>query len=213
MVPPLLSFAYLPPVSYVAILVQQNGCVLEWHEHYAKQSYRNRCTIYGTNGAQDLVIPVAGKNNQPIHTLQISYAEDWQKQHWRSLVSAYKNTAFFDVLADDLEYFYTQKFDLLVDFNLEILKLIKIWLQCDWKFARTEKFETKPLDILDLREVIHPKKESIIDKQPVYYQPFVQKHGFLKDVSVVDLIFSQGPLAYDYLAALKLKGANSYDLF
>lgn len=195
----LVSTAYLPPVSYMALLVQQRAVLLEAHEHFAKQTYRNRCVIYGPNGLQNLTVPVERSGwREPIKDLRISYAENWVDNHWRALASAYNNSPFFAVLGDDIRKALDKKPVFLLDLNLELLATILDWLQdSSISWSQTEQYMVDYK--LDFRQRISPKQTSILVHPQPYYQQFADRHGFQPDLSVIDLIFHEGRAAWDYL--------------
>ena len=203
----LLSTAYLPPISYMALLVQQRAARMEHFEHFEKQSYRNRCTIYGPNGLQNLTVPVVhATKREPIKDLRISYAENWADNHWRALLSAYNNSAFFDVLGDDILHILEARPAFLLELNENFLHLILDWLQDnEIRLTPTTHYEPAPGQAIDLRSRLHPKKESLLKNPEPYFQPFSAKHGFLPDLSVIDLIFSEGRAAWDYLNEASLE--------
>ncbi len=203
----LVSTAYLPPISYMALLVQKHSAIIEFEENFEKQSYRNRCVILGANGIQKLTVPVihtGGKTK--IKDLKISYAEDWPTNHWRSLVSAYKGRPFFDILGQDLHEALTTRPTYLVDLNRRFLNIILDWLQTDIHVSQTEAFIPPTNLANDFRYKIHPKSSSIITSAPPYFQHFNQHSPFVSDLSVIDLIFSEGRASWDYLNELKLYG-------
>lgn len=201
-----LSTAYLPPVSYMAVLVQQRQAKLETAEHFIKQSYRTRCRILGPNGVQTLSVPVdrsAWRND--IKQLEISYAENWPDKHWRALEAAYNGSPFFNVLGDDILHVYKGKPKYLIDLNNQLLDIILDWIQDEAiKPVETTEFKHN-VDGLDLRERIHPKKESLLIQPAPYYQQFAERHGFQPDLSVIDLIFHEGRAAWDYLNEAALR--------
>lgn len=189
----ILSTAYLPPVSYFGAMLEENEIWLEACENYVKQSYRNRCRIATANGIETLSIPVesnSGKKNQ-IRDVRISSHGNWQQIHWKALTSAYMNSPFFEYYQDDFLPFYEKKWTFLWDYNLELLTLILHLLDISTQINITEKYENTHLVFRDLRENIHPKKESLFHVEP-YYQVFENKFGFLQDLSIVDLLFNMG---------------------
>jgi hypothetical protein len=204
----LLSTAYLPPISYMALLVQHRAARIEHFEHFAKQSYRNRCTIYGPNGPQNLTVPVDhATKRQPIKDLRISYAENWPDNHWRAMLSAYNNSAFFDVLGDDIYSILQSQPSFLLELNEQFLALILDWLQDEnIAITPTTVYEAAPEN--DFRNRLHPKQESLLVTPQPYFQPFSAKHGFHPDLSVIDLIFSEGRAAWDYLNESFLTSEN-----
>ncbi len=189
----LFSTAYLPPVSYFVGINMCEEIVLESCENYTKQTYRNRCNIVSANGVVGLTIPVEkGYGNKiPIQDVRISDYDNWQKIHWKSICSAYRSSPFFDFYEDDFRPFYHKKWKYLWDYNLELLNLVLELLDIQPKITFTNDFQVEYKDKMDYRFTINPKKESVVDIQP-YYQVFQAKHGFIKDMSIIDLLFNMG---------------------
>jgi hypothetical protein len=161
--------------------------------------------IAGANGLQNLIVPVQ-KPAELMRDVRMSYAENWQQVHIKSIESAYRNTPFYEILADDLFAVLQAKHTFLVDLNFAVLHLILEWLQAkEIDIHRTENYIATPADINDMREAIHPKKKSLLNGAPEYYQQFAARNGFTADLSVIDLIFHEGPLAWDYLVGLNLR--------
>ncbi|TDS11863.1 WbqC family protein [Sphingobacterium paludis] len=198
----LLPAFYLPPVSYFHAIKQQGSPVLllEQHEHYAKQSYRTRAKIATANGILDLIVPIVHgrKEHVPMKDIRINYEHDWQRLHWLSLQTAYRSSPYFEYYEDDFYQFYDRKHDFLFDFNRAQLGLILKCLKMDLAIELTESFATQ-VEYKDIRGAIHPKREKFWPEQPAYYQVFEERHGFLPDLSVVDLLFNQGPQSKSFL--------------
>ena len=140
---PLLPTAYFGPISYYAILLQYPNCIIELHEHFIKQSIRNRCDIYGSNGKLQLTIPKQRKGSSKtiIKEIKISYKQDWQKQHWTAIQSAYNSSPFFEYYQDELQPFFEYKEKLLVDFNQKLQKVILGLLQEKDNINFTKEFQ------------------------------------------------------------------------
>ena len=206
----LIELQYLPPIQYFVKLIQLVDVRLEAHENYAKGTYRNRCHIAGANGLQRLSIPLKkGKNRQqPIREVAISYDQNWQSEHWHSIKSAYGNSPFFEYYADELRPFFKQKYELLWDWNKDLLDKMIALLGIDCVIGLTTtytaEFEEIPkLPILDHRNSIQPKesrhKEDFSMKNIEYGQVFIEKNGFLPNLSILDLLFCTGPGASEIL--------------
>lgn len=193
---------YLPPVSYFSGLKDFDyNFLLEKEEHFPKQTYRNRARIYSPNGHLDLIIPVIRGAN--VHTkmkdVKISNDFNWQRLHWKSFESCYRNSAYFEFYEDEFSRFYHQKFEYLFDYNLELLQ----WLFKQLKKEATIGFTTeyiKEVDpALDFRTKIHFKNAiNTADFKP-YFQVFDDREGFKPNLSIVDLLFNQGPQTKSYL--------------
>lgn len=195
----ILSTAYLPPVAYFKRIKEADSIYIEKHEHYLKQSYRNRCNIFGANGVLSLSIPVINAHDKEIITdTKISYAEKWQQQHWRTIESAYRNSPYFIYYADALKPFYQKKYTFLFDFNTELLQLLINNLKLNSEIKFTETFDkSNPSE--DYRYSIHPKNEIKEVDFKTYSQLFSEKFPFAPNLSSIDLLFNAGPHAKDYL--------------
>jgi len=197
----LLSTAYLPPVEYFAFLISGEA-LIDGEERYQKQSYRNRSVIMNGNGVLNLIIPtVHDQRMGVVKEVRIDYVTPWQRAHWRSIESAYNNTPFYLYYKDALKPFFEQKFEYLFDFNTQLTLTLLKALQVDVKVECTKTFS--PYEENDLRLEIHPKKARRPDyryalKEP-YYQVFEDKFGFSPNLSVIDLLFNEGPQATTYL--------------
>ncbi len=189
----LFSTAYLPPVSYFVGMDKCDEILLESCENYTKQTYRNRCNIVSANGVVGLTIPIEKGRGQkiPIKDVRIADYDNWQQQHWKSICSAYRSSPFFEYYQDDFHPFYHKKWKYLWDYNLELLSVILELLDIQPTIKMTNSFQLEYQNVKDKRFIIHPKKEPIVDIQP-YYQVFREKHGFIKDMSIVDLLFNMG---------------------
>ena len=190
-----LSTAYLAPVEYFSAIAKADTILLENCDYYVKQTYRNRCHIAAANGVMALSIPVEKAGSEKIFSrdVRISEHSDWQNHHWRSIESAYNSSPFFEFYKDDLIAFYEKKWNFLWDFNWEIQQKILELLESDKKIQLTTTYKNKTdIDILDLRESIHPKKTNINAQRKPYYQVFEQKLGFKSNLSIIDLLFNMG---------------------
>ncbi len=200
--PLVLPACYLPPISYFSILNGSSAPVqLDGYEHYPKQTYRNRTSVYGANGRLDLIIPVhhGSKNRTAMKDVRISYEADWQRLHWASLQTAYRSSAYFEYYEDDFAPFYRQRFEWLFDFNEAqlalLLRLMKIGKDVEHTTAYRDDYPAGT----DFRQVIHPKRNPAVNGGKPYYQVFASKHGFIADLSIVDLLFNHGPQSRGYL--------------
>lgn len=198
----ILPLFYLPPVGYFSILQKiETDFLIEKHEHLAKQTYRNRASIYSPNGKLDITVPVVkgSKTHTKMKDVRISYDFKWQRLHWLSLESCYRSSAYFEFYEDELSRFYHHKFDFLFDYNLELLEWLNKKLKINKSFGVTSEYFDNVAPKLDYRSIMNPKKdEDIVNNKP-YYQVFEDRHQFLPNLSIVDLLFNQGPQARLYL--------------
>ncbi len=203
----LLSLAYLPPVSWWAVALKYGNVSLEYCETYPKQTYRNRCHILGANGLMPLSIPVIKVNGNHTMTsgIRIDYSRNWQNIHWRSIEAAYGKAPYFLYYKDFFEPVYSGRIELLADLNLTLIKIIaKVLKRGGIVFEPTSEFNPA-VQIPDYRQRIHPKKPPLSFGSPDYaryMQVFESSFDFLPDLSIIDLIFNQGPSAVYYLRDL-----------
>lgn len=198
---PILSTAYLPPVEWFALLIGGEAR-LECLEHYQKQSYRNRTCIMTGNGVQQLSVPVLhSATKMPVDGVRIEYKTPWQRNHWRTLVSAYSNSPYFLFYRDALLPFYEEKTEFLFDFNLRLVQTLLKLMGVRKTVALTDSFE--PLQNGDARVAICPgarsKEEYPFKIEENYSQVFDERYGFVPNLSAVDLLFNTGPDSCAYL--------------
>ena len=184
--------AYLPSIEYVSLFLKTDNVSIELYETYQKQSCRTRCNVMTANGIQTLTIPVIKTNGN--HTLtkdiEISYKESWQQTHIRCLESAYRKSAYFDYYFPYFEKIYKEKFNTLIELNDFCLKIILKLLKVKKEYSYTEDFE-KIVDNNDLRISSSKNNYNNFEMKP-YYQVFADRHGFVSNLSIVDLLFNEG---------------------
>ncbi|MDR3695010.1 WbqC family protein [Mucilaginibacter sp.] len=196
-----LPMFYLPPVEYfVKLNIYKPDILIESEEHFPKQTYRNRASIYSPDGVLVLTVPVVrgAKNHTKIKDVRISYDFEWQRLHWLSLQACYRRSAYFEYYEDELVPFYEKKFDFLFDYNQQLLQFILKAIKMKIDFNFTPTYEAEYPGMADLRDSINSKKGNDFNQKP-YLQVFDERQGFQKNLSIADLLFNQGPHALNYL--------------
>lgn len=190
----LLSTSYLPPIWYFTKIINSGKVCIDTHEHFVKQTIRNRCHILSPNAVQALIIPVVHQNRFriPVKDLRISDELQWQRQHWRSLNAAYRRSAFFEFYMDELAMYYEKKFEFLLDFNMAMLEFFLQQFKVNPEIVFTDKYEPSVSDYEDLRLLCNTGDPESYGLEIKYPQVFGYKNGFVKGLSVVDLLFNSG---------------------
>ena len=203
----LLSTVYLGPVEYYTWLINTPVAWIDIFENYTKQTYRNRCIISGANGPVTLVIPVVkGRDSKTqIKDTMISYDTGWQRIHWKTIFSAYGSSPFFRYYDTDIQYFYKQRqWKYLIDFNTDIQEKVLELLGISPVIDKTEAFELTDHPVINVREKINPINKTAGAREDFlpypYHQVFSDRFGFQPNLSVIDLLFNEGP---DSLAILR----------
>lgn len=201
----LLSTTYLGPVQFYTKFLLYEEVLIETLENYQKQSYRNRCIILSANGKLPLTIPVS-KDQPKVLTrdIRIDNKLEWQKNHWTSIESAYSASPFFEFFMDEFLPFYNRRYEFLLDFNLELQEMLLRHLEIDTPYKLTQAYQSEsPADTDDYRDAIHPKKrmkrEDFLFRPAFYYQVFRDRYGFVPNLSIIDLLFNEGPNAENIL--------------
>ncbi len=185
---------YFPNIHQFTQIIKANNILFEVSDNYQKQTFRNRTYIYGANGKLGLFIPVihTHKNRELFKDVKISYDSNWMDLHLKSLQSAYRSSPYFEYFEDDFIKLYSEKEKFLADFNIKCIRLISNLLDLDLDFKISNEYVEKTNDIIDLRDLSNARKEKKIDT-PKYIQVFESKHGYINNLSIIDLIFSEGP--------------------
>ncbi|MBR6140326.1 MAG: WbqC family protein [Bacteroidaceae bacterium] len=209
---------YLAPVSHYSAYYRADEVWLEVCDHFVKQTLRNRCYIDSPNGALALTIPVVKPEGKTLmKDIRISDHGNWRHQHWVALESSYRQSPFFEYYADDFAPFYEKKWEFLADFNEELMMLVTSLLDIQKPIKRTTSYSptkfsgptpipslvgrgavTTPDSFISGRTICSPPYKGGVGGESggsgaVYYQVFASRHGFLPDLSIVDLLFNQGP--------------------
>lgn len=194
----LLSSAYFGPVQWFQKLHRYDRCLIERYDNYVKQTYRNRCVIAATGGPQTLTVPIERYDGSKclMRDIRISDHGAWRHVHWNAIVSSYGESPFFDYYADDILPFFERRWKYLYDFNLDITHTVCSLLDIRPVIEPTSDYiRTEDVAADDFRDVIrpkHPLPDAAFEPRP-YYQVYSRKHGFLPNLSILDLLFNEGP--------------------
>jgi hypothetical protein len=197
-----LTSTYLGPVEYYAKLYHYPKVMMEAHDNYLKQTYRNRLFIEGANGTQVLSIPIEKDPGKvPTRDVRLSEHGNWRHQHWYAIRSTYNNTPFFEFYEDDFAPFFEQRHEFLFDFCEGLRRLVCELIGFNPDVELTSEYRpTEQIEAAgdrDFRELIHPKRDCATADPEFrivpYYQLFAQKHGFTPNLSIIDLLFNMGP--------------------
>ncbi|WP_340199132.1 WbqC family protein [Ascidiimonas sp. W6] len=207
MTPSLLHPAYFPSVASFAAIVQAETLLFEAMDNYQKQTYRNRFYIYASDGKQTLTVPIKHSRStakQKYKDVLIENNFNWQKQHWRTLETAYRTSPFFEFYEDEISPLFQEVHTSLYELNLKSIQLICDCMQFDLSFNRTKEYlKNYSKDLNDYRYLIHAK-QPLPFELTAYTQVFGEKYGYLKNLSILDLLFNEGPQALDFLKTQKL---------
>jgi hypothetical protein len=199
-----LACSYFGPIMYFAKMLAYEDVFIEQYDHYSKQTYRNRCLIKGANGVQVLTVPVKKSSGKTlVKDVLIDYDTNWQKIHSRSIMSAYGSSPFFEYIRDDVDPYFKKSYKYLIDLNVESTKAILQILGMNKTFSLTEEYQTQYSEHDDFRELGIKKNRSEGEYVP-YHQVFMEKSGFIPNLSILDLIFNTGHEAYSVLRSICL---------
>tara|TARA_B110000483_G_scaffold78069_1_gene97312 strand:- start:1322 stop:1921 length:600 start_codon:yes stop_codon:yes gene_type:complete len=192
--------AYLPSVNYMAWIVAQKEIGFIISKHFQKQTFRNRTEIYGPNGKLNLIIPIVHRkdlDHQLDKNVLIHQENSWQKNHWRSLETSYRSSPFYEYYEHDLYPFFHTRQENLMDLNIQlILKILSL--------LRVDKDIIKEEEVTNEFRVLILAKQKVNKSNPIYSQVFASKHGYLDNLSILDLLFNLGPESIDYLIKLDI---------
>lgn len=196
----LLSTTYFGPVQWYQKLHRAEHVWIERWENFQKQTYRNRCLIATTQGVQALTVPTERGDSTLIKDIRISDHGNWRHLHWNALQSAYGESPFFEYYQDDIRPFFERRWVYLLDFNEAIMAKMCELLDIHPRADFTGAYVHEPA-IPSYRMAIRPKNpeaDPCFEPKP-YYQVYRQKHGFLPNLSILDLLFNMGPESIFYL--------------
>ena len=200
----IIDLQYFPTINYYITLYQYTDIIFEQYDYHRKMSFRNRCMIAGANGPINLSVPIMGGREQRVITkdVKIDNSEKWQIQHWRSVISSYNRSPFFEYFEEDLKSLFSRKFIFLLDWNLACMNWLETYndknrhFTCSVKYLKV--YDPEAFD--DLRDWFFPRWLEERVKGPVTYrQVFEDKNGFIPNLSVLDFLFCEGPQSLNQL--------------
>ncbi|MDI5887276.1 WbqC family protein [Flavobacterium yafengii] len=202
----LIHPTYFPSISHFAAMVQSGNITFEVEDNFQKQTNRNRAYIYSPNGIQLLNIPVkhSKESHQKTKDIKIETDFDWQKQHFKSLEAGYRSSPFFEFFEDDIRPIFEKKYSFLLDLNFEVFTILSKCFRLKLDYTTTTEYfhEVDTNTITDFRGLVNGKKDLSVFES--YTQVFDDKHGFINNLSVLDLLFNEGKYTMDYLKKQEL---------
>ena len=190
---------YFPSIAQMVAIAKAEKVVFEVSGNYQKQSYRTRTYIAHSNGKLTLNIPIKHTGQrQKTKEVQVENEFPWQSQHWKSLTTAYRTSPFFEFYEDELYPLFNKPVNKLLDHNLGIFDTLCELIDLDVETSKTEEYHKNPEKIKNLRYLAKAKNQPDFNLSP-YKQVFETKHGFLSNLSILDLLFNEGPNTLNYL--------------
>lgn len=196
-----LSSVYAGNLVYYSLIANSNKIILDVYENFNKQSFRNRCVIASPNGPLKLIIPILRKSKNIVKDVKIDNTQNWKKIHWKSLESSYRSSPYFEFYEDEFySLYFKNKNDFLFEFNNKINLAVLKCLGIETEIMISSSYVEKDLDVEDFRNTISSKSKGLEKfKEIKYNQVFQEKQSFLPNLSILDLLFNEGPLAKQFL--------------
>lgn len=197
----LLHPTYFPDIVTMAVMVNKE-IIWEVEDNYQKQTYRNRCHICTDQGKHLLTIPIkhvgGSSGRQKYKAVCIDNSYPWQQQHWKTLQTAYRSSAFFEFYEDELEPLFSKKYDFLLDYNLKTIEFLCDVIGISVPTEKTKSYQLNFEPGFDGRSLVNAKKQIEVPHTP-YFQLFEDRNGFVPNASCLDLLFNEGTNALSYL--------------
>jgi hypothetical protein len=192
---------YFPSIAHYVVFAKTADLVYEMEDNFQKQTYRNRTYIYGANGKLMFNVPIR-HDKKVKHTkykeIKIANETAWQRLHWKSLESAYRTSPYFEYYEDELKPIFEKRYTHLLDLNFDTIQILNECLQLDVNTSQTQEYQSTIGEVQDFRKLVNVKKEPDYGLD-TYTQVFEAKHGFIPNLSILDLLFNEGTNALTYL--------------
>ncbi|MCO6499294.1 MAG: WbqC family protein [Vicingus serpentipes] len=203
----IFSSHYLAPIEYYFQLINSEIVLIDIYEHFVKQTYRNRCRILSPNGVQNLTVPlIKARKRKLTKNVKIAYDDNWRKMHWKSLEAAYRSSPYFEFYEDDFHPFYhNKKYEYLIDLNWDLEEKIISLLGISISKSKTSEYMNEVAIEHDFRNSFSPKKENELLIFNKYIQVFGERNDFSPNMSILDLLFNEGPNSINYLKEIHSK--------
>jgi hypothetical protein len=189
----LLDCEYFPCIAWYFHHVRSQSSVVEHFEYFERTTFRNRCEVTGPNGKITLSVPLErGRNQRTVmKDVKVCNKEKWQMLHWKTLCASYRRAPYFEYYEEDFIQFFEKKYTYLIDVNHDSMALLNRLLKFDKPSGHTVQYEKEAANVLDLRRQLHPAME-LKETLPVYMQNFEERHGFIPNLSMLDMLYSCG---------------------
>lgn len=202
----LLDCEYFPCIGWYQLLVQSDQVLLEQFEFFERTSFRNRCVLAGPNQTVTLSVPILGGRNQKIcmKDVKVSYDDAWQVRHFKTITSIYQRSPFYMYYEEELRRFFQEKPEYLLDLNISSIQLVNLLLRLSKELPLTTAYEsTLQTSYIDMRKRFSARETTDATEYPRYWQTFEDRHGFIPNLSILDMLFCCGNTTLGLLSAAK----------
>jgi hypothetical protein len=189
---------YFSPIAQYVAITKTENLFFEVEDNYQKQTYRTRCYIYSANGKQLLNIPIQHNQSKKTKDIKIDVSFRWQKQHIKALQIAYRSSPYFEFYEEDVLAVFDKMTPFLLDLNMKCQEVMFDLLQLEIPYTPTKEYIKEYTDISDMRSLANTKSKQQYNFDQ-YIQVFSEKLGFIENLSILDLLFMEGPNALNYL--------------